>query len=115
MRTSGRARALKEREEERADMAAHLHYGVLQTLALIQLHAAEPQQVFALARSQERDLRSWLYQERTTSDRSVKAGLEEIAAQVEDTHGKCRSSTACAPGSRSSQAYCARSCRSSSP
>ena len=88
MRTSGRERALKEREEERADMAAHLHDGVLQTLALIQLHAAEPQQVFALARSQERELRSWLYQERTTSDRSVKAGLEEIAAQVEDTHGK---------------------------
>ncbi len=75
MRTSGRERALKEREEERADMAAHLHDGVLQTLALIQLHAAEPQQVFALARSQERELRSWLYQERTTSDRSVKAGL----------------------------------------
>ena len=88
MRTSGRERALKEREEERADMAAHLHDGVLQTLALIQLHAAEPQQVFALARSQERELRSWLYQERTTSDRSVKAGLEEIAAQIEDTHGK---------------------------
>ncbi len=28
MRTSGRERALKEREEERADMAAHLHDGV---------------------------------------------------------------------------------------
>ena len=69
-------------------MTAHLHDGVLQTLALIQLHAGDEQQVFTLARSQERELRSWLYQERTTSDRSVSAGLQEIAAQVEDTHGK---------------------------
>ena len=79
-------RALKEREEERADMTAHLHDGVLQTLALIQLHADDEQQVFTLARSQERELRSWLYQERTTSDRSVSAGLQEIAAQVEDVY-----------------------------
>ena len=34
--------ALKEREEERADMTAHLHDGVLQTLALIQLNSEEP-------------------------------------------------------------------------
>lgn len=80
-------RAMKEREEERADMAAHLHDGVLQTLALIQLHADDPQTVFTLARSQERDLRNWLYQDRTPSDRSVKAGLRDIAAQVEDTSG----------------------------
>ena len=80
--------ALKEREEERADMTAHLHDGVLQTLALIQLHAGDQQTVFSLARSQERELREWLYQERTTSDRSVNAGLKEIAAHVEDTHGK---------------------------
>lgn len=31
-----------EREGERADMTAHLHDGVLQTLALIQLHADDP-------------------------------------------------------------------------
>lgn len=36
----------------------------------------------------ERELREWLYQERTTSDRSVNAGLKQIAAHVEDTHGK---------------------------
>lgn len=69
-------------------MTAHLHDGVLQTLALIQLHADDQQTVFSLARSQERELREWLYQERTTSDRSVNAGLKEIAAHVEDTHGK---------------------------
>lgn len=88
IRDLGTERALKEREEERADMTAHLHDGVLQTLALIQLHASEQQTVFSLARSQERELREWLYQERTTSDRSVSAGLKEIAAHIEDTHGK---------------------------
>ena len=88
IRDLGTERALKEREEERADMTAHLHDGVLQTLALIQLHADDQQTVFSLARSQERELREWLYQERTTSDRSVNAGLKEIAAHVEDTHGK---------------------------
>lgn len=69
-------------------MTAHLHDGVLQTLALIQLHADDQQTVFSLARQQERELREWLYQERTTSDRSVNAGLKQIAAHVEDTHGK---------------------------
>ena len=88
IRDLGTERALKEREEERADMTAHLHDGVLQTLALIQLHAGDQQTVFSLARQQERELREWLYQERTTSDRSVNAGLKQIAAHVEDTHGK---------------------------
>lgn len=66
VRDLGTERALKEREEERADMTAHLHDGVLQTLALIQLHAGDQQTVFSLARQQERELREWLYQERTT-------------------------------------------------
>lgn len=83
-----REQALKEREEERADMTAHLHDGVLQTLALIQLHSEDPATVFTLARGQERELREWLYQERSTSDRSVSAGLKQIAAEVEDEHGK---------------------------
>lgn len=83
-----REQALKEREEERADMTAHLHDGVLQTLALIQLHSEDPSTVFTLARGQERELREWLYQERSTSDRSVSAGLKQIAAKVEDEHGK---------------------------
>lgn len=83
-----REQALKEREEEREDMTAHLHDGVLQTLALIQLHFEDPSTVFTLARGQERELREWLYQERSTSDRSVSAGLKQIAAEVEDEHGK---------------------------
>ena len=87
-RRLSREQASKEREEERADMAAHLHDGVLQTLALIQLHNDDPQTVFTLARSQERELRAWLYQERTPSELSVSAGLRELAARVEDTHGR---------------------------
>ena len=49
------------RSEERAEVAAHLHDGVLQTLALIQKRAADDKAVRSLARRQERELRSWLY------------------------------------------------------
>ena len=80
--------AERERLRERDRLARVVHDGVLQTLALIQLHAGDQQTVFSLARQQERELREWLYQERTTSDRSVNAGLKQIAAHVEDTHGK---------------------------
>jgi signal transduction histidine kinase len=81
-------RALKEREEERADMTAHLHDGVLQTLALIQLHADDSVAVSTLARSQERSLRDWLYQDRTPADRSVSSGIRDIAAAIEVEQGK---------------------------
>ncbi|MGL4177379.1 MAG: PspC domain-containing protein, partial [Dermatophilaceae bacterium] len=49
------------RATERADIAAHLHDSVLQTLALIQRQSADPASVTRLARAQERELRSWLY------------------------------------------------------
>ena len=54
-------RQARARAEERADMAARVHDSVLQTLALIQLKAGSPQQVRQLARAQERELRSWLF------------------------------------------------------
>ncbi|HXZ77963.1 MAG TPA: PspC domain-containing protein, partial [Streptosporangiaceae bacterium] len=54
-------RQARARAEERADMAAHLHDSVLQTLALIQRRADQPQQVIQLARAQERELRTWLF------------------------------------------------------
>ena len=57
----GRQRAVAAREELRADFTSRLHDSVLQTLALIQLHADDAAKVSALARSQERDLREWLY------------------------------------------------------
>ncbi|AOS65722.1 phage shock protein C (PspC) family protein [Actinoalloteichus hymeniacidonis] len=49
------------RTEERAEIAAHLHDSVLQTLALIQKQAENDKEVRRLARSQERQLRTWLY------------------------------------------------------
>ncbi len=63
-------RAARVRSQERADMAAHLHDSVLQTLALIQKHASDPRAVSTLARAQERDLRSWLYGEQIPPDTS---------------------------------------------
>jgi len=53
-------RAARIRFEERADVAAHLHDSVLQTLALIQKGSTDPAEVRSLARVQERELRSWL-------------------------------------------------------
>lgn len=55
------ARRERIREAEKAEVAAHLHDSVLQTLALIQRQHDDPRQVQRLARAQERDLRAWLY------------------------------------------------------
>lgn len=49
------------REAEKAEVAAHLHDSVLQTLALIQRQPNDAREVQRLARAQERDLRAWLY------------------------------------------------------
>lgn len=57
----GEERRARIRTEERAEIAAHLHDSVLQTLALIQKQAASPREVARLARGQERQLRTWLY------------------------------------------------------
>lgn len=73
--------------DARADMAAHLHDSVLQTLALIQRQAQNPKAVAALARRQERELRSWLYGETAVDAPRVKAALVASAAEVEDAHG----------------------------
>jgi signal transduction histidine kinase len=81
-------RAARIREQERAELAAHLHDSVLQTLALIQKRAAEPREVAGLARRQERELRRWLF-DRPGAEcgNSVKALLERVAAEVEELHG----------------------------
>ena len=69
-----------------ADMAAHLHDSVLQTLALIQRQAQDPRAVVRLARRQERDLRQWLYGE-TTDEASFTRALTAVAEDVEADHG----------------------------
>jgi signal transduction histidine kinase len=72
------------RAEERADLAAHLHDSVLQTLTLIQNRAADPQITSALARQQERELRRWLYADHVASaDTGFRDALEAAAAEIE--------------------------------
>jgi signal transduction histidine kinase len=85
-------RQARARAEERADMAARVHDSVLQTLALIQRRAGEPQQVIALARAQERELRSWLFDGRAPGSldgqvMTVAAGIRLIQQEVEERHG----------------------------
>jgi len=61
VRDLGDERSARIRTEERAEIAAHLHDSVLQTLALIQKQSDAPREVLRLARGQERQLREWLY------------------------------------------------------
>ncbi len=82
----GAERAERVRTQERADMAAHLHDSVLQTLALIQKNADDGPTVARLARAQERDLRSWLYVGESTDDTTLGGALRELAARVEDEY-----------------------------
>ena len=88
VRNLGDERAQRIREQARADMAAHLHDSVLQTLALIQKRADDPRQVSALARGQERELRRWLFdgQQASASD-SLSGALRGVAEEVEQLHG----------------------------
>ncbi|MFT4009888.1 MAG: PspC domain-containing protein [Nocardioidaceae bacterium] len=80
-------REARVRQQERADVAAHLHDSVLQTLALIQKQAGDGKAVATLARAQERDLRHWLYGDLTAGAETLAAALRAAAAEVEDTHG----------------------------
>ncbi len=80
-------RAERVRSQDRADVAAHLHDSVLQTLALIQKNSHDGPLVHRLARSQERDLRAWLYSEESIDDTTVAGALRRMAATIEDAHG----------------------------
>jgi signal transduction histidine kinase/phage shock protein PspC (stress-responsive transcriptional regulator) len=74
------------RSEERAEMAAHLHDSVLQTLALIQ-RTDDPAEMTSLARGQERELRTWLYGKTSAGAAdSLSAALDAVAAEVERAH-----------------------------
>jgi signal transduction histidine kinase len=83
-------RSARARAEERADIASHMHDSVLQTLALIQRRAGDPQQVVQLARAQERELRSWLFEGRApgeTDATSFADGIRLIQRDAEARHG----------------------------
>jgi len=77
-------RAARAREAERADIAAHLHDSVLQTLALIRKQAGNAEEVARIARAQERELRTWLYDDRSAPGTSLAADLAAVVAEVED-------------------------------
>ncbi|WP_062209306.1 sensor histidine kinase [Demequina oxidasica] len=87
IRQVGVERQERVREFERAEIAAHLHDSVLQTLTLIRAKADDPDAVTRLARAQERDLRAYLYQDRRTEEESVATALELAVNAVEDAQG----------------------------
>lgn len=87
MRALNAERSARIRNEEREEIASHLHDSVLQTLALIQRQADDPQEVARLARSQERELRRWLFEDSGPAQSSLAAALRTIAGEVEDQHG----------------------------
>ena len=95
VRDLGSERAARVAERERAEVAAHLHDSVLQTLALIQRQPENAREVLRLARSQERQLRTWLYGPtgyastgtgRDTDPVTFPAALAAAAGAVEDTY-----------------------------
>jgi signal transduction histidine kinase len=81
-------RAERIRSQERAEISAHLHDSVLQTLALVQQRSHDPRAVEALARRQERELRGWLGRRAAPGgDEGLGAALEGAAGEVERDHG----------------------------
>jgi signal transduction histidine kinase len=82
-------RQARARATEREELAARIHDSVLHTLTMIQRGAEDPRLVQRLARSQERELRAWLYQPGTSAEASdlLSAQLDKIAGEIEDTYG----------------------------
>lgn len=83
-------RSARARETERAEIAAHLHDSVLQTLAAIQQRSEPGSEVARLARGQERDLREWLFRNADGAAPVDREALEEElrqhAAALESEH-----------------------------
>jgi signal transduction histidine kinase len=87
VRSLTQERAQRIRSQERAEMAAHLHDSVLQTLAMVQRSAGDPGEVAAIARRQERELRAWLAGRPAPGQAArLAAALEAAAADVEERY-----------------------------
>jgi signal transduction histidine kinase len=89
VRSLSEERRERIRSQERAEVAAHLHDSVLQTLAMVQRRADNPREVAALARRQERELRSWLSArpESARGESRLASALQDAAEEVESAHG----------------------------
>ncbi len=79
-------RAARASEHERAEIAAHLHDSVLQTLAIIQNRAGPKSEVARLARAQERELRDWLFAGTDPFAGDIATELHSAAAALELEH-----------------------------
>ena len=96
VRDLGSERSARYAAREREEIAAHLHDSVLQTLVLIQKQSADSREVLRLARSQERELRNWLYgptgyaaggpASQGAPPSTFAAELAAAAGEVEDTY-----------------------------
>ncbi len=84
--TVAEAQAVAVRAEEREEISRHLHDSVLQTLALVQRNAGRPEEVIALARRQERELRDWLYGAAPEDASGLDERLRAVAADVEERY-----------------------------
>jgi signal transduction histidine kinase len=81
-----RERNERIRQEERAEVAAHLHDSVLQTLALIQ-RTDDLSRITMLARHQESELRDWLYGATPLDGLDLmSSALRQAARRVEADH-----------------------------
>lgn len=79
-------RSSRARSEARAEMAAHLHDSVLQTLALIQ-RAKTSREMTTLARTQERELRTWLYGSApAVTGARLRDAIDAMAGRTERQH-----------------------------
>ena len=81
------AQAQRVRDAERADIAAHLHDSVLQALTLIRASAEDPARVRAIALTEERELRAWLYTGHAQAADSLEAAVTEAVVGVESRYG----------------------------
>ncbi|WP_223694157.1 ATP-binding protein [Leifsonia poae] len=79
-------RTARIKEEQRAEIAAHLHDSVLQTLALIQNRAGASSEVARIARAQERELREWLFAGAETPVSDLATDLRDFGAALEVDH-----------------------------
>lgn len=82
-------RAAQERaaESERAEIASRIHDSVLQTLTMIQKNASEPE-IVTMARSQERQLRQWLFAtDESVVPETLFGAVRVACGEVEDTYG----------------------------